>query len=295
MFKNKEGKLRSGWKILGLLISYYISLMGFFLIIDLIITFVITTKNFPTYDERKIAVTALYMNWTWFLVILQSVVTIGIVLFFWKVLTKNSVKSIGFPRLKGKEKEFGVGLGFGALSITIVFAFLVSIGNVHVVSWTPKITRGTFLFLLAFISVGFAEEILCRGYIMSALRQTKSKAVVIIGSSLIFSIMHIFNASFSFVPALNIFLIGLLLAYMVFKSGNIWMAIGFHITWNYFQGCVYGFFVSGINIEGIFQLEYGNDILNGGTFGPEGGLVVTGITLLGFLLVRWYFRNRNVK
>jgi hypothetical protein len=72
------------------------------------------------------------------------------------------------------------------------------------------------------------------------------------------------------------------------------MSIGYHITWNYFQGNVFGFKVSGINTRGIWTTVYDkNTILNGGDLGPESGLIVTAIILLDFLLVCRYYRNRN--
>ncbi len=72
------------------------------------------------------------------------------------------------------------------------------------------------------------------------------------------------------------------------------MSIGYHITWNYFQGNVFGFKVSGINTRGIWSTVYDkNTIFNGGEFGPEGGIFVTAIILLGFFFVRWYYRDKH--
>jgi membrane protease YdiL (CAAX protease family) len=165
-------------------------------------------------------------------------------------------------------------------------------GNGYMVSWTPRFTANTVLYLFVFIIVGFAEELLTRGYVMSVLRQTKCMPLVIATSSVLFSLMHIKNNSFSLIPFINIVLAGLLFAYMFIKSGSIWMPIGYHITWNYFQGCVYGFPVSGHGSQGIFNMQYASDtILNGGAFGPEGGLVVTIVLIVSFMFIKWYFRN----
>lgn len=76
------------------------------------------------------------------------------------------------------------------------------------------------------------------------------------------------------------------------KSGNIWMCIGYHFTWNVFQGIIYGMPVSGLSIPGIITTHFTRDnILNGGGFGIEGGILTTLVTLLSFLFVRYYYRN----
>jgi membrane protease YdiL (CAAX protease family) len=94
------------------------------------------------------------------------------------------------------------------------------------------------------------------------------------------------------VPFINIVLAGLLFAYMYIKSGSIWMSIGYHITWHFLQGCVYGFPVSGTGGQGIISTQYARDtILNGGAFGPVGGLLVTAVIILGFVFVKWYYRD----
>ena len=72
------------------------------------------------------------------------------------------------------------------------------------------------------------------------------------------------------------------------------MPIGYHITWNYFQGNVFGFKVSGTEVEGMLSTTYSQDnIWNGGAFGPEGGLFVTAIILIGFIVVKLYYKNKK--
>lgn len=72
------------------------------------------------------------------------------------------------------------------------------------------------------------------------------------------------------------------------------MPIGYHITWNYFQGSVFGLPVSGNKSAGLYTsklVEY--NILNGGGFGPEGGLVVTAIIILSIALFAVYAKKKT--
>jgi uncharacterized protein len=81
-------------------------------------------------------------------------------------------------------------------------------------------------------------------------------------------------------------------------SGELAIPIGLHITWNFFQGAVYGFPVSGFGAFGPTLLtteQGGPQVWTGGSFGPEGGLLVPGIMLLGMSLVALWTHLRTGK
>ena len=70
------------------------------------------------------------------------------------------------------------------------------------------------------------------------------------------------------------------------KTENLWMCIGYHITWNYFQGDVFGFLVSGNVTDSIYTINtISPNIINGGSFGPEGGLVVTILLVITIFII----------
>ena len=63
-----------------------------------------------------------------------------------------------------------------------------------------------------------------------------------------------------------------------------------HLTWNFFQGPIFGFEVSGIESESIIkQSVTGNEILTGGSFGFEGSILATvGIIIMILYLDKKY-------
>ena len=131
---------------------------------------------------------------------------------------------------------------------------------------------------------------------MTVLKQTGNKWAPIIVSSIIFSVMHSLNPSMSIISYLNLFLVSLLFAYMFLKSNNLWLPIGYHITWNYFQGNIFGFQVSGLSTESLYKLNKPlNNIITGGEFGPEGGLIVTFIILIGFIYIWQLYKPQSLK
>ena len=294
MFKNKEGKVRSGWKIAAMLGSA----LGVSMLIGIIVGMSAAaillmngdlnaqTMEYTEHGNQILANVNLIMMF------LQDIVMILTAIIAWKFIIKRPLSNMGLTSIKTQRKEFIVGLLFGILSISVVFIVLVLSGNAEVKSWAPHFSVYQLIYLLLFILVGFAEEIVGRGFIMSALRQTRNIPVVIIVSSIIFALMHSFNSGIGIIPYINLTLVGIFFSYMYLKSGNIWMCIGYHITWNYFQGNVFGFKVSGTETYGILTTQYEKaNIFNGGDFGPEGGLFVTAVILLGFLFVKIYYKN----
>jgi hypothetical protein len=85
-------------------------------------------------------------------------------------------------------------------------------------------------------------------------------------------------------------------------TGELAIPIGVHITWNFFQGNVFGFPVSGSDFSmatfiGIQQ--GGPELWTGGPFGPEAGLLGLGGIFLGgaltYLWVRWRYGRAGLR
>lgn len=296
IFKNKYGEVRSGWKI-ALTLMLMILLSSIASIFVGIILGVIMVINSIALDSN--GVIAVESNPIFFSVsiIVQNIALIGSTMIIWKAFEKKKVKFMGIINLKEGYKELGLGLLLGSVTITVVAVILSFMGQVRLVNSLskPNISYQLILGLIAFIAVGFGEEIFGRAYCMTVLKQTRNKYAVIAISSAIFAAMHLANSGISFLALINLFLVGAIFGYMFMKSGNVWMPIGFHITWNYFQGYILGFEVSGNEVVGLYKLQnVGNNFINGGAFGPEGGIVVTVILIITFFIVGAYYRDKNI-
>lgn len=138
-----------------------------------------------------------------------------------------------------------------------------------------------FLGLLSFILVGFAEEILVRGYPFTVLQRQGGRVTALVLTSGVFSLIHVFNPGVGWFAFLNVFLAGIWLGLARVVSGSLWLPIGLHIGWNFFLGPVFGFPVSGIVERSLWIVRTdGPDWINGGIFGPEGGVLAT-VVLIG--------------
>lgn len=214
----------------------------------------------------------------------------------WKFVEKKSLSKMGFTKGKEARHDFLFGLLLGSLSISIVFFILLFTGSISISKSLlyPNFTKSTFTNLILFIMVGFAEETFFRGYCMGSIMPSKNKYAIIIVPSVLFSFAHIFNPNTSPLFFINVVLIGFLFTYMFFKSSNIWLPIGFHAMWDYFEGVVWGLPDSGIPQYGIYHsIIKNNNILNGGLTGPEGGIVVTLITLIGFIIIHIVYKENK--
>ena len=298
IFKNRNNQLRSGWKIAGVIgtnVAIEFILMIIFGVVAGIYFAAVNkgitpaeVKNQVNYFMTNSPYGLLMINVLGFICVLLAI------FIFLKKVDKKNFKDIGLISMKKAHIEFIKGLLFGILSISFVFAMLLGTKNIEVINpLKPNFSMYSLIGLIIYIIVGIKEELLSRGYCITALNQMKKPWLSVIISSCIFSALHLLNPNVKPLGLINIILVGILFGFMYIKTGNLWMPIGYHITWNYFQGCVYGLNVSGFNIQGIFTCNILQDnILTGGAFGPEAGILTTIVIILGYFLV-WKMPKNN--
>lgn len=297
VFKNNAGQIRSGWLIIGGFI--------FVLIVQSIFTIpgMAVLANQLGVESLELSAQELLLvidQYPWNFLLVQAGGTLGGIiatLLLWRVLNKKPLKELGF---KGSLSDLAFGLILGAVSITLIFLLLYITGNVMLLNaWSePEFSVFTLTFLLIFITVAFFEEMFFRGFVMKIMWERNfHQWVVYVASALFFSIAHGGNPNVSILGLINIALVGLLFAYMFDVTKSLWLPIGYHLTWNYFQGNVFGFAVSGLTPHGIYQVDasVGNDVITGGAFGIEGGLMATIMIVLGFLATYLYQNTKTKK
>lgn len=247
-------------------------------------------------------------NRSWF-ILMMCIQNIGLVLLCcgaWRIFFRRPLGQMGLgikadmAHGSGDKKASLLpglirGFGAGALMISLVCGLIYLTGGAKI-QWEEGLHLDGWLLLyfIMFVFVGFGEEISFRGYGMGTLRQTKNPWLLCGLTALVFGVAHSANANFTLMGCLNICLIGVFLALWVLRSGTIWPAAGFHIAWNYFQGCVFGFDVSGLEVKGLLTTVVSSPSLrNGGKFGPEGSLAATAVTLAAIGVLVWGMRRKG--
>jgi hypothetical protein len=295
VLKNRYNEVRAVWKILCVILTFYILAV----ILTLAVSFFYSFYNFLTTGKAIPAAPAELLAKDSILNmiagVIQNIVTIASVVMFWKVFDKKPIRELGLSSLKKGIKDLLFGLAFGAVSIAAVFFAFLLTGQITVVNnfMKPNVSWVLLTDLTLMIFVGVGEEMFSRGYCMTILRRC-SIYIVFIVPNVIFTLLHIFNNEIGVIPLINIFLIGLLFSYMYKIRGNIWMPIGYHITWNYFQGSIFGLPVSGHTANGLYTSQLvSENVLNGGGFGPEGGLIVTILIIASIAAFSIYARKQS--
>ena len=81
------------------------------------------------------------------------------------------------------------------------------------------------------------------------------------------------------------------LIYAYVKTGQLWLPVGLHLGWNFFQASVFGFPASGqVSLSMISQSPVGPEWLSGGKFGAEGSILIIPVTILSYLMIHYWVR-----
>jgi uncharacterized protein len=223
-----------------------------------------------------------------FLLISQAAIFLGTfsaIFFVSKVIDKQKpvfLKSM----LNPEGLLFGVVLG----TVEILVIILILSLTTKIVITFHGFNFRILLYALIFFLTAVSEEAMSRGFIFTNLYNQSNKYLGVILSSLIFSLMHVFNSSINWIGILNIGLVGIFFCQLYLKKMNLSIPIGFHFIWNFLQGPVFGFSVSGFETKGIFKIESftGSKFPFEG-FGLEGSLIST--LVIGFFIVYFYVTN----
>ncbi len=217
------------------------------------------------------------------IVLATGLYTIAYTWAFLRIVDRRPLTSLGLRLVPGWRGDFAKGVGLAALILAIVYAFSLAAGSIRVEGFARPAPESSsvLLYLLGalggFLVVGLYEELMFRGYVLQRLCEGARRPAAIAVSSVLFALLHGFNPGANAFGIFNTTIIGILLAALYFRSGSLWMPVGFHFGWNFFLGYVYSLPVSGLPIYGILKVVEvePQSRMTGGSYGPEAGLAAT--------------------
>jgi uncharacterized protein len=229
------------------------------------------------YNELSAAITILAI--TWILV---------------RFIDKRPLRTIGLAfNHVGRDLFAGLALGTAWLGVSLALAWICG--------WASFLAPVGFSWpILGLISISmllnvFTQEMLLCGFIFQTIRSKSNVMTAVIISAILFSSYHAPAFRGEWLPAVNVFGAGILfcLAYML--TNNLWFPIAMHFAWDVLMGPVLGLTESGLsNLGGgwkLFVLD-GPSFMVGGTFGVEGGFIVTMTIVMMIVLVNIFRRKK---
>jgi hypothetical protein len=218
-----------------------------------------------------------------------------------RFLDRRSFASLGLQINKQAAADIFVGIAITFVLMGSIYLAEVAAGwlTFESFAWQNEsvvtVLAGVFTFFAVFVFVGWNEELLSRGYHLQTLSSGTNLFWGVVISSSLFGLAHLGNPNATWVSAAGIFFAGVFLAYGYLRTGKLWLSIGLHIGWNFFEGVVFGFPVSGLDIYRLIRHQIqGPEIWTGGAFGPEAGLIVLPALAVGSVLIYLYTRDRKI-
>ncbi len=141
-----------------------------------------------------------------------------------------------------------------------------------------------------FFIVAAGEEVIFRGILFRMIDERFNTWVALLVSALVFGFVHLGNPGATVWSSSAIAIeAGIMLGLAYKCSGNLWFPIGIHWAWNFTQGNIFGFEVSGTEVSTslIESTVSGPEFITGGSFGPEASILAAGF---GLLISLYFFR-----
>ena len=289
-YKNEKKSPNFIWAIiLSLIFMYGGSLIGSLATVPLYLALLNVPLFFNNQDLLSLLIT------------LFSFAFISLLIFFRvKVIEKRSLSSIGFNK-NNWLKKYSLGFLIGLVMMSIIVLILLLFGYITVEK-NPiqpvgvSAISSVLVILFGWIIQGATEEIVTRGWLLNVLSSKYNIGFGLLISSTLFGLMHLTNPNVNYIAVINIILVGLFYGLYVIKTNDLWSVCGMHSAWNFAQGNIFGFEVSGLDISVGTLIDLNlveNDFITGGVFGPEASIVATFVLLLSIIILL-FINNTNL-
>jgi len=211
---------------------------------------------------------------------------------------RRTLGNYGLPLVLDRRALRGFGLGFVAAS-----ALLLTLAGLRVMHFSVgaqsevAIASHAIQWALMFFVVALFEELFMRGYAQATLARSIGFWPAGVLLSILFALVHARNPGETLMGLIAVGCFGLFFCFTLYATGNLWMAVGFHLAWDWAESFFYGVANSGTHVAGhlLDAAASGPAWLSGGTAGPEGSVLIL-VTLAGAAFLvrpRHWWRARS--
>jgi hypothetical protein len=193
---------------------------------------------------------------------------------------------VAFHEKWHRDLVFGFIVGCGMLGVLVAGCVAVGALDARWAASDRTSLELTATVLVLLISAA-NEELIFRSYPLQVLMRGMGVWPAVVFISLIFGLMHASNPNASILGTVNTVLAGAMLSMAYVKTRSLWLPYGIHVAWNLGLGFIMGFPLSGIGIASLWSsTANGSELILGGGYGPEGGLISTLIFVGAAVTVR---------
>lgn len=276
-----QRRLRAGWRIVCHLLMAIVLFVAISLLLQPLSSAQIGLSGIPIFQflEFLVITVSIFIARIWF--------------------DRRSVASLGLAVDRCVTVDLVFGFLLTGLSIALMYLVMLAAGWLQPDPFSQPdmalagIAGSLLMGFLGFVFIGWTEELLFRGYWLQNMKEGLNLFWAVVIPSSIFGILHLANQNATIAGAIGSAAAGFLLAYAYLRTQQLWLPIGMHIGWNFFEGNVFGFPVSGMKSFRLIQtIITGPEAITGGAFGPEAGLIVLPFLLLMAVPIYFYTRGR---
>lgn len=304
----REGRLRSGWRValysVLARVAQILAALLFGAIVAALLS-VLWRDQFSSPEQltrwlaRELANVTTFSPLAFGYRVYDTLIVLAVIGVFRRVIDRRPLRALGFDFVRGWWRELLAGFALIVVAWGAIFALALGTGAATVVgfAWETRAfdaILGALAFGLFFnLLVGLAEEADARGYVLQNLAEGIRVVPAILVSAAYFGVLHLLNPGAGLFSTLGIFFAGVLLALGYYTTRRLWFPIGMHAAWNFAEGPLFGFPVSGLDMGGLFRLRItGPDWWIGGAFGPEAGALAV-LVEIGLILGLWWWVRRT--
>jgi uncharacterized protein len=185
----------------------------------------------------------------------------------------------GLPARRAFGRNFWVGMLWGIASLTVLMLVLRATGVFSFGSLAlhgGRIVKFALYYAVFFLLTGLFEEFLLRGYsqwvLTKGMRFWPAAALL----SVSFGALHGSNPGEAKIGLVAVVAIGFFFCLTLRRTGDLWWAVGFHMSWDWGESYLYSVPDSGTMAPGhlLNSSFHGPAWLTGGSVGPEGSYLV---------------------
>jgi len=260
IFLNEEG-LRSGWSLL--------IYAAFWLMIDFVAQVIVQ-------QFMGIKIDSLSPQYLFLEEIVGFASAYGAALLMAR-LERRPASLYGLPMRHAFRKSFWQGVLLGLGEVTLLLALIAAFGGYSfgrlALHGASLLGWGVF-WAVAFVFVGLSEEFLFRGYAQYTLARGIGFWPAAVLLSIFFGALHRGNPGEGMVGVANVAVTGLVFAFALRRTGNLWLAVGWHASFDFGETFLFSVPNSGVVYDQHLSsaVLHGATWLTGGTVGPEGSV-----------------------